>query len=242
MDHSSRIFVRFDTGPPVEHPTGVLKFSRRLAAVAAVMVLSIGNLVACAGWEPSPDARMACCADEDTCPMHRAQAHHSTSKRNVSQAEADNCCASSERHETAPAGTAFVLQGVLAIAPNDILGALIKDGSIASSQSSTHDLLRRTRDVVIAQIVNSVPTRGLVPSVGTVVMPTDVWGNALTYVRNTPDLCSVGAGASAFTLTSYGPNKIPDVTPPTPVNDDVVVVQSTASLQTTIFNLGTPCP
>lgn len=134
MDHSSRIFVRFDTGPPVEHPTAVLKFSRRLAAVAAVMVLSIGNLVACAGWEPSPDARMACCADEDTCPMHRAQAHHSTSKRNVSQAEADNCCASSERHETAPAGTAFVLQGVLAIAPNPIAEISPSFGAITDAR------------------------------------------------------------------------------------------------------------
>ena len=131
---------------------------------------------------------------------------------------------------------------VLAIAPNDILGTLIKDGSVVSSQSSTNDLLRRTRDVVIANIVNSAPTRGLVPTTGALVLPTDVWGNTLTYVRNTADVCSAASGADAFTLTSLGPNNIPNVVPPTAANDDIVLTQNTASLQTTIFNLGTACP
>ena len=131
---------------------------------------------------------------------------------------------------------------VLAIAPNDILGTLIKDGSVNSSQSSTNDLLRRTRDVVMAKIVNSAPNRGQVPATGTLTMPTDVWGNTLTYVRNTPDVCSAVAGADAFTLTSLGPNKIPNVVPPTAANDDIVLTQNTASLQTTILNLGTACP
>ena len=112
----------------------MLKFSRRLAAIAAVMALCIGNLAACAGWEPSPDARMACCADEHTCPMHMPQGHHSASKRNVSQAEADNCCASSERHETSPAGSAFVLHGVLAIAPNPIAEIDPSFGPIADAR------------------------------------------------------------------------------------------------------------
>ena len=131
---------------------------------------------------------------------------------------------------------------VLAIAPSDILSVLMKDGSVASSQSTVNDLLRRTRDTLIAKIVNSTPTRGLVPIVGSVIMPTDVWGNALTYAQNTTDVCSAAAGASAFTLKSLGPNKVPDVIPATPANDDIVLSESTASLQTTIFTLGTPCP
>ena len=131
---------------------------------------------------------------------------------------------------------------VLAVAPNEILAALIKDGSVASSQSSTNDLLRRTRDTVIAQVVNSAPTRGLVPATGTVVLPVDVWGNAFTYVRNTSDVCSAAAGVTAFTLRSLGADKLAGVNPATGISDDMVLTQTTASLQTTIFNLGAPCP
>ena len=131
---------------------------------------------------------------------------------------------------------------VLPVAPSDILSTLIKDGSIASSQSTMNDLLRRTRDTVIARIVNSAPTRGLVPAPGTVAMPVDVWGASVTYARSTADVCSPLAGVTAFMLTSRGADKVLGVNPATGQNDDIVLTENTASLQTTIFNLGIPCP
>ena len=40
---------------------------------------------------------MACCADESECAMHKGDSHHSSSHGIVTQAQADSCCASSER-------------------------------------------------------------------------------------------------------------------------------------------------
>jgi hypothetical protein len=57
---------------------------RRLAALALAAILLAGNLAAvdCAGWQPSPSDRMACCIKaEHGCP---------------DQLAADQCCAASE--------------------------------------------------------------------------------------------------------------------------------------------------
>src|SRR5262245_29579833 len=45
---------------------------------------------------------MACCVDE-SCPMHN-DAHHSGSGRVVTQQQADNCCAASERKPSSQSG------------------------------------------------------------------------------------------------------------------------------------------
>jgi hypothetical protein len=42
---------------------------------------------------------MACCADED-CPMHKGGSDESSSQRVVTQAQADACCAASERDQS----------------------------------------------------------------------------------------------------------------------------------------------
>ena len=90
--------------------------SRRLAAVAAVLTLCVGNLAVCAGWRTTPEARMACCQDETTCPMHKSESHGSASKHHISQAQADTCCAGSERNDSATTRTAPVSSAIVALA------------------------------------------------------------------------------------------------------------------------------
>ena len=90
---------------------------RRLAAVAAVLTLSVGNLAVCAGWRATPEARMACCQDEATCPMHKSGGHGSESQHSITQAQADTCCAGSERNESSTTRTALVSTGIVALVP-----------------------------------------------------------------------------------------------------------------------------
>ena len=67
--------------------------AKRLPAIVLSLALVAGNVAVCAGWAPTPEARMACCSDGGTCPMHTSE---SGSNRPITQAEADSCCASSE--------------------------------------------------------------------------------------------------------------------------------------------------
>jgi len=64
------------------------------AALLCVFSLVASKITECVGWQSSPAARMACCED-DSCPMHR---DHSGSS-SMTQAQADSCCAVSERHD-----------------------------------------------------------------------------------------------------------------------------------------------
>jgi hypothetical protein len=119
--HAAHALARaggFDRAGRIQHPTEVRVLSRRLAAIAAVLTLSVGNLAVCAGWQATPEARMACCRDEATCPMHKSESHDSGTRHIVSQAQADNCCAGSERtHSTTTTNSTFVPTGVVALAP-----------------------------------------------------------------------------------------------------------------------------
>lgn len=85
----------------------MLTFSRRLTALALMFAFAAGNLALCAGWEASPEARMACCANGGTCPMHKSDGLAAHSKRLVNQTEADNCCAASERGGSTPSTPSF---------------------------------------------------------------------------------------------------------------------------------------
>jgi hypothetical protein len=59
---------------------------------------------------------MACCTDGD-CPMHKSASREVGSRHSVSQAEADSCCAASERDNSAPSPSIFVLSVALAVIP-----------------------------------------------------------------------------------------------------------------------------
>ena len=97
-----------DTPPAVEHPKSVVTVLQRLAAVALSLALSAGNAAVCAGWAPTPEARMACCSKSGACPMHKGTSHGSGSGRVLTQAQADSCCASSEPEHSSQSNPTFV--------------------------------------------------------------------------------------------------------------------------------------
>jgi len=80
----------------------VVTIARRLAAVAMVLTLCVGNLAVCAGWQASPEARMECCQNGTSCPMHKSGAHGSHSTQSISQSQADTCCAASSNRTEPP--------------------------------------------------------------------------------------------------------------------------------------------
>jgi len=101
----------------VNDPRYVLTGIRRCAAIAAMLVLAMGNLAVCAGWEATPEARMACCKEDGACPMHRSETREGVSRTTVTQAQADSCCAGgAERRHSTPTGAAFVLHCTVVIA------------------------------------------------------------------------------------------------------------------------------
>ena len=87
--------------PAVEHPTGVVTLGRRVSALVLTLALVAGHAALCAGWAATPEARMACCAEEAACPMHKSDSSGSD-RGGLSQAHADSCCAFSERDASAP--------------------------------------------------------------------------------------------------------------------------------------------
>lgn len=64
---------------------------RVLAAVSGIAVLMLTTAAPCAGWEATPQERHDCC-DRRNC-QHVSEFGHS----GMSQADADECCARSER-------------------------------------------------------------------------------------------------------------------------------------------------
>ena len=91
-----------------------MTLARRIAAIAAVLTLSIGNLAVCAGWQATPEARMACCMNGASCPMHKSGSHGS--KRAISQVDADNCCATaSTRSQSSVADPTFFLSNATSL-------------------------------------------------------------------------------------------------------------------------------
>jgi hypothetical protein len=101
--------------------------------VVLAMALAAANGAVCAGWLATPEARMACCSEGGECPMHKGDSHRSGSERALTQAQADSCCASSERENSsqssptfAPAITAAVL-GVGIVVPANVPVLVLSD-------------------------------------------------------------------------------------------------------------------
>jgi hypothetical protein len=95
-----------DTSASFPHPRLVLTSSRRVSALFLTLALSASPVALCAGWMATPEARMACCSERGACPMHKSGSHESGRQR-VTQAEADRCCAASEREATTQSTQAF---------------------------------------------------------------------------------------------------------------------------------------
>ena len=110
-----------------------MSFVRRLAALALTFGLMAGNAAICAGWMPTPEARMACCADGGECQLHKGHSHHSGSGRVLTQAQADSCCASSERESSDQSSQTFIaaitaaVLGVGTVLPADVPALVLSD-------------------------------------------------------------------------------------------------------------------
>ena len=86
---------------------------RRLAAIATVAVLTVGNLASCAGWQGTPEARMACCRDEAACPMHASRVDDTGPAPVLTQADADRCCAgATDRTRSNSSGSPFAINSI----------------------------------------------------------------------------------------------------------------------------------
>ena len=85
-----------------------MRLLHRLSAALLCLGLIAGNAAICAGWAATPEERMACCAEGGTCPMHKGESHASSSHHEMTQSEADSCCASSRPEQSDRATSAFV--------------------------------------------------------------------------------------------------------------------------------------
>ena len=123
----------FDTVRGVEHSRDVVRFVRRLAALALTFGLMAGNAAICAGWMPSPEARMACCAEGAECPMHKGDSDRSGSQRMLTQVQADSCCASAEGQRSNQSNPSFVtaitavVLGVAVVLPANVPALVLSD-------------------------------------------------------------------------------------------------------------------
>ena len=81
-------------------------------SVVCVLVFAQSAVAQCAGWQATPEARRQCCRD-GVCPLR----HHDdgTSRTQLTQAAADDCCAQSQGHESSPSGTVFASTVTLAV-------------------------------------------------------------------------------------------------------------------------------
>ena len=91
------------------HPTVVELLFRRAAALVVALTLGAAGWAECAGWQATPEARMACCLDSAVCPMHGSPEPGSGSGSLVTQAQADSCCAASDANDSTPSAGAFSL-------------------------------------------------------------------------------------------------------------------------------------
>ena len=107
----------FDRTTAEEHAKAVVVLSRRVSSIALTLLLLAGNIGVCAGWGVTSEARMACCSEGGDCPMHHRVGHHSQAANPITQAQADSCCASSERDHSNQSSPTFIV-----VISNAVLG------------------------------------------------------------------------------------------------------------------------
>lgn len=108
----------FDSVQGREHPWFVIL--DRAVAFFVVLALSAASPAICRGWVPTPEARMACCQDEATCPMHAKDPDRTDSRRVVTQRDADRCCAASEKDDSGSSGSAPLVAFSLEVATSPV--------------------------------------------------------------------------------------------------------------------------
>jgi hypothetical protein len=90
------------------HPRVVELLFRRTAALVVAVTLGAAGWAECAGWQATPEARMACCSGSGHCPMH-GSTESGVGSQGVTQAHADSCCAASDTNDSTPSPGAFSL-------------------------------------------------------------------------------------------------------------------------------------
>ena len=130
----------------------VFSLTRRLVALVSVGALSMGAWAQCAGWQATPEARMACCAEGGECPMHKGRSEETRSQHVLTQAQADACCAASEQDQskssnpTAVTAISPAVLGVGVVLPVITPSLMLTDGwrtvvAISSAHVPKHVLL-----------------------------------------------------------------------------------------------------
>jgi hypothetical protein len=93
----------------------------RLIAAALLATLLAGPVAVCAGWQATPEARMACCLEGVACSMHSSEDQGGIESRAVTQADADSCCAASEQDDASPTAKALLFVAAPPAATGSIL-------------------------------------------------------------------------------------------------------------------------
>lgn len=91
----------------------VLALLRRFAATLAMLALVPSTASLCAGWQPTAEARRACCA-AGLCGEEHPAPQTPTGERVMTQADADSCCAQSESEQQGTSSSLQVLATVSA--------------------------------------------------------------------------------------------------------------------------------
>ena len=112
--------IRVDTSVAPVHPRIVELLFRRTAAFVVALTLVGAGWAECAGWQASPEARMACCLGSADCPMHGSTEPGASSDRVVTQAQADSCCAASDPGDSTPSAVVFSLTLSAALVPSTL--------------------------------------------------------------------------------------------------------------------------
>jgi hypothetical protein len=122
---------------------------RRAAALVVALTLATAGWAECAGWQGTPETRLACCSEMGDCPMHPS----GSKGTGASQAEADRCCVASERHDSAPSAVAFAAATVLALVPSDVSPVELPE---VVQAAATHTLAPLPRCTVRTHLLLSV--------------------------------------------------------------------------------------
>lgn len=106
------------------HSEQVSSVFRSTAAALCLLALLHGAVAECAGWQSTPEARRQCCLD-GACPLHHETTTDSTNSARtavrtaaaaqLTQADADNCCAQAEGRDASPSAPVFTPTVTLAL-------------------------------------------------------------------------------------------------------------------------------
>ena len=125
----------------------------RLFVLVLALAVSTMNGAICAGWSPTPEARMACCSD-DACPMHKTGSKPSSgTHHDVTQVQADSCCAAAERDDATQSTPSFVAAVTFAVVPTPVRFVLPDP---ASSSRASYTVVPIPRTHVATHLLLSV--------------------------------------------------------------------------------------